>query len=209
MQKLQQTGINCITKELEALIPKFKPGEVKVFQLLGGIPNNDPDMNERQKQPLLYGHRQIPTKDRIKDLDGNFVEIAVVEQFDAKSGALIKPRLFVPNMGMKENPGTFILAEGNLEHEELYEYLSLCNYNESSVNPNRNRNIEPLFFEIKQDEKLFMQPRKATPAVQVFVPKQVQEVTEQITTKEAEEQLPTHADIVKKKRGRKATEVEA
>lgn len=204
MQKLIQSGVNCITKELEALIPKFKPGEVKVFQLLGGIPNNDPDMNERQKQPVLYGHRQIPTKDRIKDLDGNFVEIAVVEQFDTKTGALIKPRLFVPNMGMKENPGTFILAEGNLEHEELYEYLAICNYNESCVNPNRNKNVEALFFEIKQDDSIFVQPKRATPTVQVFVPKQVQEVTQQISVEASEP--PTHEQLVKKQAGRKKKE---
>lgn len=146
MLQLQKSGINMISEELKNSIPKFEDGEVKVFQMLNGIQNSDPDQVERAKSPILYGHSQIPTQDKIKDpFTNEHVVIAVVEDFAVETGALIKSKLFVPGMNERKFYGKFTLTEGD---EELYEFLYLCNFNRD--NPNRNKKVEPLFYEIKK-----------------------------------------------------------
>lgn len=157
MLKLPKSGVNMISEKLYADIPKFKENETKVFQTLNGIPNGDPDLTERAKEPILYGHCQIPTQDRIKDpYTGEHINIGVVEDFVPETSAVLKYKLFVPGMHEGKFWGKFTLKQGNQDDEELYEYLCICNYNRD--NPNRNKKTEPLFYEIK------------TPAEKIFTP---------------------------------------
>lgn len=170
MLRIAKSGINMISEDYLKSIPKFKEGEIKSFQLLNSVPNNDSDLSERQKRPYFYGHVQIPTQDRIydmkKDEKGDWVKadnvrIAVVEEYSVETGELIKPKLFVPNMHLPQNPGIFTLREGHADDEELYEYLCICNYNRD--NQNRNKRVEPLFYEIKQTQVVYNVPPKPMP----------------------------------------------
>lgn len=155
MLQLSESKVNMISDEYRESIPKLVG--TKVFQMLNGIPNGDPDLTERQKQPILYGHCQIPTQDRIKDpKTGHTVIIGVVEDFEPKTGVVTKWKLFVPGMAERKFWGKFSLIEGNLADEEMYEYLQICNYNRD--NPNRNKKIEPMFYEIKQGAEKEFKP---------------------------------------------------
>jgi len=151
MQTLPKSGVNIISPELKALIPKFKPGEIKSFQAMWGVTNNQPHISSdpRNAQKRLYGHKQIPTNDRIKDLNGEYVQIGVPETWVPDTQQVTKWKSFIPGLYEQHFGGVFTLHEGNIEHEELYEYLFLCSYNKNS--PCRNTKIEPMFFEITKD----------------------------------------------------------
>lgn len=138
-----------VSQQLLDTIPKFKEGEVKTFKCMWGIPNNQPHyMGNPNKPPVLYGHSQIPTNDRIKDpFTGKHVIIGVIEDFTADTEHVTKYKTFIPGMNEIAFSGTFLLREGNQDEEELYEYLYLSNYNRD--NPNRNKKIDPLFYEVK------------------------------------------------------------
>lgn len=154
MLQIEKTGVNMISKDYQQSLKGFEPGETKYFQMLNGIPNNDPDPTEKAKRPILFGHTQIPTQDRIKDpFSKQHVIIGVVEDFVAETGFVTKWKLFVPNMHLPQSPGKFSLVEGNQDHEELYEYLQMCNYNRD--NPNRDKKVEALFYEIVQPKVNF------------------------------------------------------
>lgn len=147
MLELRESGINMLSKEYVESIPKLEG--TAYFQLLTGIPNNDPDQRERDKRPLLFGHVQISTRDTIRDPNTKkAVRIGVVEDFDVRTSEVIKYKTFVPNTHLMQNPGVFALHEGNLDDEELYEFLQICNSNRD--NPNRDLKSEAMFYEIKK-----------------------------------------------------------
>ena len=146
MQRLK--NFNNISDELLASIPPLKEGEVKSFRMLNGVPYPDPDFEERQKRPVLYGGLQIRTFDRIKDpyktnekgdAVGGYVDIGVIEEFDPISERPIKFKLFVVGQGV----GQFLLSGNRPEDVELYEYLYLCKYNKKN-----NKTNDALFEEI-------------------------------------------------------------
>lgn len=146
MQRLK--NFNNISDELLATIPPLKEGQVKSFRMLTGTKNPDPDFDERQKAPVLYGGVQIQTRDRIKDkwkknekgeVVGGFVDIGVVENFDPVTENVIKTRLFVSPRGV----GTFVLSGDKIEDIELYEFLYLTNQNAKN-----NKTNDALFEEI-------------------------------------------------------------
>lgn len=147
-----QGSFNKISDTLKALIPPLKEGEVITYQLLTGVPNPDTDENEKKKNPVLYGKIQIPTNDRIydkwqKDNEGKespgYVDIGAVAFFEKDTPHFI---FLFPGMGHSIFSGKFSLMMGKIEDDELYEFLSLSNRNES--NPNRDKSITPLFKQV-------------------------------------------------------------
>lgn len=147
-----QGSFNKISDKLKALIPPLKEGEVITYQLLTGVPNPDTDENEKKKNPVLYGKIQIPTNDRIydkwqKDNEGKespgYVDIGAVAFFEKDTPHFI---FLFPGMGHSIFSGKFSLMMGKIEDDELYEFLSLSNRNES--NPNRDKSITPLFKQV-------------------------------------------------------------
>lgn len=148
---------NNISAKLKSEIPRLKPGEVVVFQMLHGMPNPEPDEKERSKSPILYGKRQVQTNFRIYDpyqneikdedgkvigYDGGYVDVGVVEQWNGDTP--IKFRTFVPGQGeYAQFQGKFQLTGGRIQDEELYEILWLSNEREG--NPHRDTIVEPLF----------------------------------------------------------------
>lgn len=146
-------NFNNISDELKKQIPRLKPEEVVVFQMLNGTPNQDPDQNERAKEPVLYGKKQLRTNFRIyDDAKGEYVDVGCVDRWDGE-----KPdrfRLFVPGMGEHSRfPGKFSLTGGNVRDEELFEVLWLSPEREGG--PNKDSNIAPLFkiLDMKADSK--------------------------------------------------------
>lgn len=143
--------INNISDKLKAEIPKLKPGEVVVFQMLHGVPNAEPDERERSKNPILYGKVQVQTQQRIYDpyqVDstgkevGGYVDIGVVDAWVGDKPE--KFRCFVPGQGaFSQFQGKFQLQGGSIQDEELYEILWLSN--ERADNKHRDKSVEPLF----------------------------------------------------------------
>lgn len=148
---------NNISAKLRSEIPKLKPGETVVFQMLHGVPNPEPDERERSKSPMLFGKRQVQTNFRIYDpyqneikdedgkvidYDGGYVDVGVVEQWNNETP--IKFRTFVPGMGeYAQFQGKFQVTGGRIQDEELFEVLYLSNEREG--NPHRDTTVEPLF----------------------------------------------------------------
>ena len=65
--------------------------------------------------------------DYIKDLDGEWKHIVIADSWDTDKPA--REAFFMP--GMDDGglfTGKFSLTGGNKKHEELFEYLQICNY---------------------------------------------------------------------------------
>lgn len=154
-----------ISKEYKETLKSLEVGEIARFQIINGVPNNDPVESERNKRPTLYGHDQLLTHFKIKDPFGkNHVEVGIVEDFSAETGFVTKWKTFVPNMFMPQNPGVFTLTGGNQEDDELYEILQMSPENRD--NPYRDKKTEAKFYEIKQPKINFDAiPKKPKPQV--------------------------------------------
>jgi len=142
---------NNISDKLRSEIPKLKPGERVLFQMLNGVPNPEPDEKERSKSPILYGKIQLQTNFRIYDPYqkdesgtevGGFVDVGCVDTW--LNGHPDRFKCFVPGSGeYTQFQGKFELVGGNVKDEELYEILWLSNQREG--NPHRDISIEPMF----------------------------------------------------------------
>ncbi len=158
MQTHNLSGINKISEKLLALIPRLEQGEVARFQMLNGSEN--PDEIARKQYPLIYGKQQIPTNERIKDLDGRYVDIGVVESWD-NTGKPERFKRYVSGekYGGLHFDGLVVLNGGNLEDEELYTHMMISNHNENSLlGENRNKSIIPMYklVDAKRDSKVSM-----------------------------------------------------
>lgn len=142
---------NVTTKLYDELVKPLEYDETIWFKMLHGVNNLDPDPpapGEMRKPKVLYGAKQIPTQDRIRDPYktnpatgkevGGFVTIGVPDRFN-DNGQPIHTKCFVPGHGT----GIFGLNGNSVEDMEMYEYLMLSNYNES--NPHRDRKKEALY----------------------------------------------------------------
>jgi hypothetical protein len=139
--------LNNISDKLKATIPSFSNGETKNFRMLNGKKNDEPDLAERSKNPVLFPRTQIPTKDRIydpyggKDGKGDYVDILVADGWNGDVPT--RPTFFLPGESDFRFEGKFALTGGSVRDMELFEYFWLCNYREG--NPNRDKSITPLF----------------------------------------------------------------
>jgi hypothetical protein len=149
---------NNISKEMKAMMPKLKAGEVKTFIKVNGVINRDPEEKYRRKSPVLYSTEQIPTRARIRDWHtGDFVDVGVPERFSKNE--VLSTRFFMPGLGEHhfKNTGMFSLSGDKIEDVELYEYLSLCNENEG--NKYRDKSVQAVFKEmnVAADSKAVIQ----------------------------------------------------
>ena len=144
-------NFNNISVELKNTIPQLKSGEVLTVQMLTGVPFTQINGEDgTQTTELLFGKHQIPTRDRIKDPffkrggdTPEYVHIGVPLEVNATSEAVESTKFLMPGIGESQFLGKFSLIGGDVEDEELYEYLWLSNYNGS--NPYRDKTITPLF----------------------------------------------------------------
>ncbi len=145
-------NFNKISEKLKAEIPVLKPGETKTFQLLHGVPNPDPDPQEKIKNPVLYGKRQLSTNFRIFDPyitdsagkeTGGYVDIGAIKILNPEQPAQSEFVFFVPNKGLFQNTGKFSLIGGKVADVELFETLWLSPQRKG--NPHRDKTIQPMF----------------------------------------------------------------
>lgn len=120
---------NNISDELKKQIPKLKPNEVVVFQMLNGVPNPEPDEKERAKQGLtLYPKTQVMTQFRIFDTTKDeYVDIVLADGWIGEVPS--KVRCFVPGNenGLQGSrfQGKFQCVGGVIRDEELFQVLWL------------------------------------------------------------------------------------
>jgi hypothetical protein len=143
-------SFNKISDKLKKEIPILKPGETAVFQMLNGIPNPDPDSNEKIKNPMLFGKTQLQTGFRIFDPylkddegkeTGGYVDVGAVEIWNKDQPERFK--MFVAGYGPHQFQGKFQLIGGKIEDQELFEVFWLSNEREG--NPHRDKTVKPMF----------------------------------------------------------------
>lgn len=142
---------NNLSDKFKAKIPKLKPNESVVFQMLNGVPNPEPDEKERSKDPILYPKMQLLTQFRVfdpyqlneaKEEVGGYVDVGCVDAWIGDNPT--KMRTFVPGAGMYSRfPGKFELKGGNVKDEELFEILWMSPQREDSPCPDSS--VEVIF----------------------------------------------------------------
>lgn len=141
-------GFNDISDKLKEQIPVLEPGKVATFQMLNGRPNTDED--DKKKNPVLYGKKQLQTQFRIFDKYktnsegkevGGYVDIVLAE--DWVNDKPTKSKMFVAGFGEGFFGGKFDLMGDKIEDVELYEVLMLSPEREGSLCPNAS--VQPLF----------------------------------------------------------------
>lgn len=144
--KVVKGKYNDLSAELLAKIPKLQHGQEFTFMMLTGMKNPNPDPEEQKNRPVLYPRQNIPTRDRIKDVDGSYKDIILADGWIKDEPT--KNRLVMPGMDVNQGMffGKFSVRGGNVADEELYQYLMLTNYNEDSVlEADRDTSVTPLF----------------------------------------------------------------
>lgn len=154
-------NFNNISKELLESVPKLQHGEVKTIQMLTGTKLLQVMEDGSQYWEEVFGKHQIPTSDRIKDpffkrgvsTTPEYVQIGVPAEINPNTEAVVSTKPLIPGIGESQFLGKFSLVGGDVEDEEMYEYLWLSNLNGS--NPNRDKSIAPLyeFIDVKKASK--------------------------------------------------------
>jgi len=141
---------NKISNKLKAEIPILKPGEIMTFESTYGVPNPDPDQNEKIKNPKLFGKRQLSTYFRIFDPyitnsdgkeTGGYVDVGAVKTWNKEQPETFV--CFIPGAGQFQYSGKFSLMGDKQEDVELFEILWLSHEREG--NPHRNKSVQPMF----------------------------------------------------------------
>lgn len=122
----------------QKMIRKLKPDERAIYRVINVRP--DPDNAGKFLMPSAL---QIRPVDTVLDKEtGEFVNIAAIERTDIDGNPT-----FINIVFNATNMGYLFLNGNNPVHQKIYQYLELCNYNES--NPDRNTSdYEALFYRI-------------------------------------------------------------
>jgi DNA-dependent RNA polymerase auxiliary subunit epsilon len=121
----------------EKMVRKLKPNERATYRVLNVRP--DPDNPGRFLMPAAL---QIPSTDIIYDKGKeDFVPIAAIERTDLEGNPV-----FINIVFTASNAGYLFLNGSNAVHQKIYQYIEICNYNES--NPDRNEEFETFFSRI-------------------------------------------------------------
>lgn len=121
----------------EKMIKKLKPNERATYRVLNV--RQDPDNPGRFLMPAAL---QIPSTDIIYDKGKeDFVPIAAIERTDLDGNPI-----YINIVFSASNAGYLFLDGTNAVHQKIYQYIEICNYNES--NPDRNQDFETFFSRI-------------------------------------------------------------
>lgn len=121
----------------EKMIRKLKPNERATYRVLNV--RQDPDNPGRFLMPAAL---QIPSTDIIYDKGKeDFVPIAAIERTDLDGNPI-----YINIVFSASNAGYLFLDGTNAVHQKIYQYIEICNYNES--NPDRNQDFETFFSRI-------------------------------------------------------------
>lgn len=126
----------------------LKPGEQVMFRVSGIQPSPmDPG------KWAIPAAKNVPPIDQIWDEEKQeFIDIAAVKSFNAEGDHTFHEIYFFGNQG-----GHLILRGGRGIDQEIYSYLTLCNYNGS--NPNRDESKE-IYFTLVDEKVKSEQERK-------------------------------------------------
>lgn len=143
METFDKSNINKISKELQEELDtkRLEKGQTVQFRLLDSKLNPDPVERRKEGKEFIWKQSEcIVGKDRIKDpYSGKIVDIAVVRNVD-ENGKVAVDKLYVP---ARDTNGFITIVGGNTEQERWYEFLLICNENES--NPNRSKDVKAKF----------------------------------------------------------------
>jgi len=121
----------------ETLIRKLKPEESATYRVMNV--RQDPDNFGKWLVPAAL---QIPSTDIIYDKKkGEFVNIAAIERQDINGAAEFANIVF-----SSVNLGYLFLNGKNPLHQKIYQFIELCNFNES--NKDRNTEAEAFFYRV-------------------------------------------------------------
>jgi hypothetical protein len=126
----------------DEMIRKLKPNERATYRVLNVRP--DPDNYGKFLIPAAH---QIPSTDVIYDKGKkDFVAIAAIERQEADGNAKFLNIVFTAS-----NLGYLFLNGNNPTHQKIYQFLELCNFNQS--NPNKNDQEETVFFRVDSEKE--------------------------------------------------------
>jgi DNA-dependent RNA polymerase auxiliary subunit epsilon len=121
----------------EKMVRKLKPNERATYRVLNVRP--DPDNVGRFLMPAAL---QIPSTDIIFDKGKeDFVPIAAIERTDLDGNPV-----FINIVFTASNAGYLFLNGSNAVHQKIYQYIEICNFNES--NPDRSEDFETFFYRV-------------------------------------------------------------
>jgi len=121
----------------DALVRKLKPDERATYRVVNVRP--DPDNAGKFLVPAAF---QIPSTDIIYDKKkGDFVNIAAIERQDLEGNPVFANIVF-----SAANLGYLFLNGSNALHQKIYQFIELCNFNES--NKDRNQEYETFFYRV-------------------------------------------------------------
>lgn len=121
----------------DSLVRKLKPDERASYRVLGVKP--DPDNYGKFLMPAAL---QIPSTDIVYDeKKQTFVTIAAIERVDNEGNPVFLNIVFSSN-----NFGYLMLSGNNPTHQKIYQYLEICNYNQS--NKKANEDNEKFFYRV-------------------------------------------------------------
>ena len=143
METFDKSNINKISKEYQDELDakRLEKEQTVQFRLLDGKLNPDPEERRKEGKEFIWKQSEcIVGRDRIKDPhSGKIVDIAVPRSVD-ENGKVVVDKLYVP---ARDTNGFITIVGGNVAQERWYEFLLICNENES--NPHRNKDIKAKF----------------------------------------------------------------
>ena len=125
----------------DKLVRKIPRGQTIVYRLTDMKP--DPDNDGEYLIPL---NKNVPATDQTYDpVTDSYIPIAYITGVEANGEAKFGNIFF-----QKVNGGCLLLKSSNPQHQKMYQYLELCNWNRS----NENRSIDyPIWFEKVDDQE--------------------------------------------------------
>lgn len=130
----------------EKMVRKLKPDERATYRVTNI--REDPDNYGRYLVPAAL---QIPSTDIIYDKEKqDFVTIAAIERQDNEGNPI-----FINIVFSSANIGHLFLVGSNPVHQKIYQYLEICNFNES--NPDRNQDSEVFFRRLDSQKEAKME----------------------------------------------------
>lgn len=185
---------NNLSDKFKSQIPKLKPGESVVFQMLNGVPNPEPDEKQRAREgDVLYPKVQLMTQFRVFDQwqtdttgkeVGGFVDVGCVDAWIGDNPA--RYRTFVAGVATggaitaSRFQGKFELRGGNVQDEELFEIFYISPQREGSVCSDSSVEIMFKLKDVQSENKSsltrFETLRKALDIVKEITPAKAKEV---------------------------------
>lgn len=128
---MKASDYNSISIKLQK---KLGQAERATYRILNVRP--DPDNYGRELMPAAV---QIPSTDKVYDKQADqFIDIACIDRTTIDGAPVFADIVFSAS-----SMGYIFLVGTNPLHQKMYQYMELCNYNES--NPNRNQDVDAIF----------------------------------------------------------------